>query len=180
MNAGKSMDLIKTAYNYDERGFDIAVFNYEHDKRFGENLVASRAGVKWGSKPFNKDTVFLENDYYDEAILLIDEAQFLTNYQVSQLIHIKNTYSIPIICYGLRTDFQGDLFEGSKWLLAWADNVEELKTICHCGKKATMQIRKDRHGKRILDGEQEQIGDECYESVCSYHFWEPLFFEGWK
>lgn len=178
MNAGKSMDLIKTAYNYTERGKKVLAFNYAHDKRFGENVVASRSGVSWESLPFNNETFFLNQTLNIENIdcILIDEAQFLNKYQVSQLVHIRNMFDIPIICYGLRTDFQGKLFIGSQYLLAWADNIEELKTICECGRKATMQIRKDGDGNRILDGEQEQIGgNESYDSVCTKHFWEPLF-----
>ena len=181
MNAGKSLDLIKTAYNYTERGMKVKVFNYEHDKRYGINIVASRVGVSHASESFNGDTIFYGKSSYEKYnfinvnCILVDEAQFLDKYQVFQLVRLKNQLNIPIICYGLRTDFQGELFKGSEYLLAWADSIEELTTVCHCGRKATFQIRKDEKGKRIFSGEKEQIGgNEVYESVCSFHFWEAM------
>ena len=176
MGAGKSLDLIKVAYNYQERGMQVVLFNSSLDDRFGRDSVVSRTGIKMASHSFNGDTDFAEaakeclNDQV--ACMLVDEAQFLTKGQVNALLTIVDEYRIPVICYGLRTDFMGELFEGSKWLLAWADMIEELKTICWCGKKATMNAR-IVDGKVVHHGEQIQIGgNESYIALCGRHFRE--------
>lgn len=176
MGAGKSLDLIKVAYNYQERGMRVVLFNSSLDDRFGKDSVVSRTGIKMESHSFNGKTDFAAEarECLDEkvACMLVDEAQFLTREQVRSLLMIVDEYRIPVICYGLRTDFMGELFEGSKWLLAWADMIEELKTICWCGKKATMNAR-IVDGKVVHHGEQIQIGgNESYIALCGKHFRE--------
>lgn len=173
MGAGKSLDLLKVAYNYEERGMSVAIFNAKIDTRFAEGQVASRTGLK-------KDAITFDNlTNISDAIsslsqkpncILVDEAQFLTKEQVTQLCQAAHSNNIPVICYGLRTDFMGNLFEGSSWLLAWADTIEELKTICWCGKKATRNAR-ILEGKIVKEGEQIQIGgNESYIALCGKHF----------
>ena len=176
MGAGKSLDLIKVAYNYQERGMGVVLFNSSLDERFGKDSVVSRTGIKMESLSFNAGTDFKKETEVclDDSIacILVDEAQFLNKEQVAQLLEVVDGFRIPVICYGLRTDFMGELFEGSKWLLAWADMIEELKTICWCGKKATMNAR-IVDGEVIRHGEQIQIGgNESYSALCGRHFRE--------
>ena len=176
MGAGKSLDLIKVAYNYQERGMKVVLFNSSLDDRFGRDSVVSRTGIKMESWSFDRNTDFIkaaaEHLGEEVACMLVDEAQFLNREQVGQLLEIVDSYRIPVICYGLRTDFMGELFEGSQWLLAWADMIEELKTICWCGKKATMNAR-IVDGRVVRHGEQIQIGgNESYIALCGRHFRE--------
>jgi thymidine kinase len=177
MGAGKSLDLLKVAYNYDERGMRTLIFNSELDTRFGQERVASRAGIYKEAIPYGRDTDF-ETLYHERLrelglpvhCLLVDEAQFLSGAQVMQLVRIVNREGIPIICYGLRTDFLGGLFEGSATLFAWADTIEELKTVCWCGRKATMNARV-LDGRIVHEGAQVQVGaNESYIALCREHY----------
>ena len=175
MNAGKSLDLLKVAYNYEERGMKVAIFNSKLDTRFAEGHVASRTGLKKAATPFDSETQFRKcihetNKKFD--CILVDESQFLTKDQVKELCLIAHSDRTPVICYGLRTDFMTNLFEGSKWLLAWSDAIEELKTVCWCGKKATQNARIS-DGKMVKEGDQVQIGgNESYVSLCWEHYLE--------
>ena len=176
MNAGKSTSLLQSSYNYKERGMCTLVLAPEFDDRYGTGKVASRIGLEAEATTFSTDDnlfELIENRVVDEPLhcVLIDEAQFLTKRQVFELGEVTDSLDIPVLAYGLRTDFQGEPFEGSKYLLAWADNLKELKAICHCGKKATMVIRMDEHGNVIREGSQIQIGgNDRYVSMCRRHF----------
>ena len=176
MNAGKSTSLLQSSYNYKERGMCTLVLAPELDDRYGTGKVASRIGLEAEATSFSTDDnlfELIENRVVDEPLhcVLIDEAQFLTKRQVFELGEVTDSLDIPVLAYGLRTDFQGEPFEGSKYLLAWADNLKELKAICHCGKKATMVIRMDEHGNVIREGSQIQIGgNDRYVSMCRRHF----------
>ncbi|MEC8448243.1 MAG: thymidine kinase [Pseudomonadota bacterium] len=178
MNAGKSTMLLQANHNYSERGMNAQLYTSSLDNRFGNDEITSRIGLKKKSNIFTKDTnIFEEIALKHKALfvdcLLIDEAQFLTKKQVEQLGKIVDKLEIPVLAFGIRTDFQGNLFEGSKFLLAWADNLKEIKTVCHCGRKATMVLRINDQGKVIEDGAQIEIGGEDkYVSVCRKHFFE--------
>ena len=178
MNAGKSTMLLQAKHNYSERGMNAQMYTSALDNRFGNDEITSRIGLKKKSNIFTKDTnIFEEIALKHKALfvdcLLIDEAQFLTKKQVEQLGKIVDKLEIPVLAFGIRTDFQGNLFEGSKFLLAWADNLKEIKTVCHCGRKATMVLRINDQGKVIEDGAQIEIGGEDkYVSVCRKHFFE--------
>ena len=178
MNAGKSTMLLQANHNYSERGMNAQLYTSSLDNRFGNDEITSRIGLKKKSNTFTKDTnIFEEIALQHKALfvdcLLIDEAQFLTKKQVEQLGKIVDKLEIPVLAFGIRTDFQGNLFEGSKFLLAWADNLKEIKTVCHCGRKATMVLRINDQGKVIEDGAQIEIGGEDkYVSVCRKHFFE--------
>ena len=178
MNAGKSTMLLQANHNYSERGMNAQLYTSSLDNRFGNDEITSRIGLKKKSNIFTKDTnIFEEIALQHKALfvdcLLIDEAQFLTKKQVEQLGKIVDKLEIPVLAFGIRTDFQGNLFEGSKFLLAWADNLKEIKTVCHCGRKATMVLRINDQGKVIEDGAQIEIGGEDkYVSVCRKHFFE--------
>ncbi|MBI5209257.1 MAG: thymidine kinase [Elusimicrobia bacterium] len=177
MNAGKSTLLLQSSYNYQERGMDTLLFVPAIDSRFGAGKVTSRIGLTRPAVPF--DDAF---DFFAHAAaaqrgnskircVLIDEAQFLKKAQVEQLKRITVELGLPVLAYGLRTDFMGEPFEGSKYLLAWAEDLAEIKTICHCGRKAIMTLRIDSQGRVLRAGEQVQIGgNESYVSVCSEHF----------
>ena len=178
MNAGKSTVLLQSNYNYHERGMRTLVFAPTMDDRFGKEKVASRIGLETAASGFGP-----EDDLYDQvarehgeskvSCVLVDEAQFLTVAQVDQLADVCDRLGIPVLVYGLRTDFQGNLFAGSSRLLAVADNLQEIKTICHCGHKATMVLRIGADGKPVSEGAQIEIGgDERYVSVCRRHFKE--------
>ncbi len=163
MNAGKSTTLLQAAYNYEERGMRILLFAPKIDDRAGEGIISSRIGLKRDSYAFEHDFdlyahILEEQEESPVACIFIDEAQFLTDKQVLQLTLVCDRIGIPVLCYGLRTDFLGEPFEGSKYLLAWADVLGEIKTICHSGKKATMNARIDENGKRVTKGEQVAIG----------------------
>ena len=181
MNAGKSTNLLQSSYNYKERGMDTLVLAPQLDNRFGEGKVTSRIGIATDATTFTKDTDLLElvrNASSASPIhcVLIDEAQFLTRDQVFQLGEVTDELNIPVLAYGLRTDFRGEPFEGSKYLLAWSDNLKEIKAICHCGTKATMVLRMDEHGNAVTDGAQVEIGgNDRYVSMCRRHFKEKFF-----
>jgi thymidine kinase len=180
MNAGKSTILLQSSHNYRERGMNTLILLPEIDRRFQAGKVTSRIGLEADAVTFSTaDNLFsLAQQHHSGAPLhciLVDEAQFLTKHQVRQLSDICDQLSIPVMTYGLRTDFQGHLFEGSEQLLAWADILSEIKTICHCGRKATMVLRIGSDGKAIKDGRQIQIGgNERYVSVCRLHFKEGM------
>lgn len=180
MNAGKSTILLQSSYNYRERGMHTLVFSPEIDDRFGVGKVSSRIGLQSESIAFSPaDNLFrvIQKEHEKRTVhcVLIDESQFLTKMQVRQISDVCDDLDIPVLAYGLRTDFQGNLFEGSQHLMAWADTLNEVKTICHCGRKATMVLRIDSSGKPVRDGEQIQIGgNERYVSVCRKHFKKGL------
>jgi thymidine kinase len=180
MNAGKSTILLQSSYNYRERGMNTLILQPEIDSRFGSGTVASRIGISAGACTFqlNENLFRLVKHELETRSLhcvLVDEAQFLTQLQVKQLSDVCDSLNIPVLTYGLRTDFQGNLFEGSQQLLAWADNLIEIKTICHCGRKATMVLRIGADGQAIKEGNQVQIGgNDRYTSVCRQHFKQGL------
>ena len=176
MNAGKSTALLQSAYNYEERGMRSEIFTAQLDNRFGEGKVTSRIGLAKPAHLFDTDTQLfqhieaLHQDQPPNAVF-IDEAQFLSKAQVMQLIHVVDDLDIPVLAYGLRTDFLGETFTGSHYLLAWADKLTELKTVCHCGRKANFVVRLDEQGYAIRHGEQVEIGgNDRYESMCRKHF----------
>ena len=182
MNAGKSTVLLQSSYNYQERGMRTIVLTPRLDDRFGEGTVASRIGLDAPARSFdNGDDLltYVSSEHKQEkvACVFVDEAQFLTDLQVDQLTEVCDSLNIPVLAYGLRTDFQGNLFPGSARLLAVADNFVEIKTICHCGRKATMVLRIGEDGKAVSDGAQIEIGgNERYVSVCRRHFKEGAAF----
>lgn len=181
MNAGKSTALLQSSYNYRERGMNTLVLAPELDNRYGIGKVRSRIGLESEATTFSRDEDLFEVAAARRAdaplhCVLIDEAQFLTREQVFQLGEVTDRLNIPVLAYGLRTDFQGEPFEGSKYLLAWSDNLKELKAICHCGTKATMVVRMDEHGNAIKEGSQIEIGgNDRYVSMCRKHFKEKFF-----
>jgi len=181
MNAGKSTALLQSSYNYRERGMRTLVLAPELDDRYGAGKVTSRIGLETAATTFasDEDLLRLITGKFNESELrcvLIDEAQFLTKEQVYQLGEVTDELNIPVLAYGLRTDFQGEPFEGSKYLLAWADNLKELKAICFCGGKATMVIRLAEDGNAITQGSQVEIGgNDRYVSMCRKHFKENYF-----
>lgn len=163
MNAGKSTTLLQAAHNYEERGMRVLLFTPRIDDRAGEGSISSRLGLTREAFIFERDFdlyvhILGENRTTSVACVFVDEAQFLTAQQVLQLTLVCDRIGIPVLCYGLRTDFRGEPFEGSKYLLAWADVLGEIKTICHTGKKATMNARLDESGQRVTEGEQVEIG----------------------
>ena len=181
MNAGKSTALLQSSYNYRERGMNTLVLAPRLDDRFGVGKVKSRIGIETDAAVFDAATdlfELIEQRNREEPLhcVLIDEAQFLTRDQVFALGEVTDKLQIPVLAYGLRTDFQGEPFEGSKYLLAWADNLKELKAICHCGSKATMVIRMDAEGNAVTEGSQVEIGgNDRYVSMCRKHFRERYF-----
>jgi thymidine kinase len=180
MNAGKSTVLLQSSYNYRERGMRTLLFTPSIDTRYGTGRIESRIGLRSGAialapadNLFNR--VRAEHASQPVACVLIDEVQFLTPEQVWQVSDVADTLEIPVLCYGLRTDFQGKLFPGSGALLALADDLIELKTICHCGRKATMNLRLDPAGHAVKEGAQVEIGGNArYLAVCRRHFKEAL------
>jgi thymidine kinase len=181
MNAGKSTSLLQSSYNYRERGMHTVVMTASIDDRYGVGKVASRIGIETAAQVFSSDDNLIDiikasHEQQHIHCLLIDESQFLSKEQVKQLTYVVDNLDIPVLCYGLRSDFQGELFTGSQYLLAWADKLVELKTICHCGRKANMVVRLDGEGMPMKEGEQVAIGgNETYESVCRKHFREFLW-----
>ncbi|MDH3210826.1 MAG: thymidine kinase [Burkholderiaceae bacterium] len=181
MNAGKSTSLLQSSYNYRERGMNTLVMAPKLDNRFGVGKVTSRIGIESEATTFRTDTnlfdvIAASNAEKPLHCVLIDEAQFLTRDQVFQLSEVSDDLRIPVLAYGLRTDFQGEPFEGSKYLLAWADTLKELKAICHCGTKATMVVRLDADGNAVTEGSQVEIGgNDRYISMCRKHFKEAFF-----
>ena len=180
MNAGKSTILLQAAHNYEERGMVPYLLTAEIDNRSGEGKIASRIGIEKKADTFN-DRLNLYNLLKSKqksspiACVLIDEAQFLTEEQVWQLARAVDDLFLPVLCYGLRVDFQGNLFPGSARLLAIADVIREIRTICHCGSKATMVVRQDEQGVVIREGAQIEIGgNERYISLCRRHWCEAM------
>ncbi len=180
MNAGKSTILLQASYNYRERGMDTYLITARLDNRAGKARIASRIGIDDGADTFEAgEDMFAKVQARLEAgpcaCVFIDESQFLEKEQVWQLARAVDDLGVPIMCYGLRVDFQGELFPGSAALLALADEMREARTICHCGKKATMVVRQDGDGKVLLDGDQVQIGgNESYVSLCRKHWREAV------
>jgi thymidine kinase len=184
MNAGKSTSLLQASYNYAERGMKTMLFTAKLDNRAG-GRIASRIGFGADCLHFEPETHFYELCVSQSPdCILVDEAQFLTKDQVRQLARIVDEANIPVMCYGLRTDFLGELFPGSAELLAWADTLSELKTICYCGRKATMVVRVSPAGVVERAGQQVEIGgNERYISLCRKHFSESIQSgkcAGWK
>lgn len=180
MNAGKSTTLLQASFNYRERGMETVLFTAAIDTRQEGHVISSRIGLNSDAIPFHSDTDLfsaISDLLHKEEIncVFIDEAQFLTSEQVVQIARIVDERNIPVMCFGLRTDFRGELFEGSARLLALADEIRELKTICHCGRKATMNLRTDATGKPVHDGERIEIGgNEKYTPLCRKHFYEAF------
>ena len=176
MNAGKSTVLLQASHNYGERGMKTMLFTAELDNRSKVGNISSRIGLSEKASTFNNnDNLFssVEKRLKKDKIscVFVDEAQFLTDKQVWELSDVVEILNIPVMCFGLRTDFQGKLFEGSSTLLAIADELKEIKTICHCGKKANMVVRVDSNGKVLREGAQIEIGgNEKYISLCRKHW----------
>ena len=171
MNAGKSTALLQVAHNYEEQGQQVKLYTAAIDDRYGVGLITSRLGPQRQVDTFTADTSFLDSTP-DVSCVLVDEAQFLSTVQVQQLHQLAQVRGVPVICYGLRSDFRGEPFPGSAYLLALADDIEEIKNICTCGKKATMNIRVDTEGRRIKEGEQVSIGgNESYRQACGRCFY---------
>ena len=185
MNAGKTTTLLQSAHNYHERGMRTLILTPRLDDRYGEGVVASRIGLKARGLIFERaddlQAMVLSDVDKHGALhcVLVDEAQFLSKRQVWQLTEIVDRLRVPGLASGLRTDFRGELFEGSQYLLAWADNLIEIKTICHTGRKATMVVRVDEHGRAVTDGPQVEIGgNERYVSVSRPEFKKIVAGEG--
>jgi len=176
MNAGKSTSLLQSAHNYREHGMKVVLYTAALDDRYGKGVIRSRIGLQESAHLFDIDTEFftpLKKLHKQDplACVLLDEAQFLTKSQVDELARVVDELNVPVLCFGIRTDFQGELFPGSSRLLAIADKLAELKTVCSCGRKATMTVRLDEQGQVVAAGEQVQIGgNERYESKCRRHY----------
>ncbi len=180
MNAGKSTLLLQASHNYREGGMATYLITAQFDNRAGQGRIASRIGIGEPADTFapTEDLLVKLTARFAEGrvdCVFIDEAQFLTKEQVWQLARAVDDLGVPVMCYGLRVDFQGNLFPGSAALLAWADEMREVRTICHCGKKATMVIRRGPDGRALRDGDQVQIGgNETYVSLCRRHWREAV------
>ncbi|WP_457310062.1 thymidine kinase [Sphingomonas sp. UYAg733] len=179
MNAGKSTTLLQADFNYRERGMRTILFTAAIDDRFEAGTVTSRIGLGADAIAFERDTdlvaVVHREGEAPPACVLVDEAQFLTAVQVDQLAHLADVKGIPVLAYGLRTDFLGRLFEGSARLLAIADSLIEIKSVCACGRKATMNLRVDAEGRAVAAGAQTEIGgNDLYIALCRRHFSEAL------
>lgn len=181
MNAGKSTVLLQSAHNYQERGMRVLLLTASIDNRFETGQIASRIGISADASLFDNSTDMIalikDETHQQQALscILIDEAQFLTKEQVYALSEVVDKLHIPVLAFGIRTDFQGELFDGSKALLAWSDKLIELKTVCHCGSKATMVIRLNAQGIPVKEGAQVEIGgNDRYLSVCRKHFKEAV------
>lgn len=176
MNAGKSTILLQSSYNYHERGMKTLLLAPIVDDRYGTAKIASRIGLEANAVNFSPEDdlyhIFQQKrSEHHISCVLIDEAQFLKKTQVWQLTQIVDEYNIPVLAYGLRSDFRGEPFEGSLYLLTLAEDVAEIKTICHCGRKATMNVRLDNEGKVVTEGAQIEIGgNDKYIAVCRKHF----------
>ena len=185
MNAGKTTTLLQSAHNYRERGMRVAILTPRLDDRAGAGTVASRIGLRADGIAFDRGgdlEAIIRRDIAAHGVLhcvLVDEAQFLSKAQVWQLTEVVDLLRIPVLCYGLRTDFRGELFEGSQYLLAWADEMTEIKTICHSGKKATMVVRVDAQGRAVREGPQVEIGgNDRYVSVSRAEYKKVMRGEG--
>lgn len=182
MNAGKSIELIKVAYNYEERGKRVLVFVPGVDDRYGQGVVSSRIGISREATSVADDTnilkIFMEENAKSPIdCVLIDECQFLKKHHVQELVEIVDSYDTPVLAYGLKNDFKNELFEGSYYMLVYADKIEEIKTICWCGRKATM-VARILDGKFVKTGEQIVIGgNDMYVSLCRKHYNDGRFGE---
>lgn len=180
MNAGKSTSLLQSAHNYTEQGMTVLLYTAAIDERFAKGVIASRIGLKADAYLFEKQTNLfsdIEQQLQQSEIhcVFVDEAQFLNRDQVDQLAKVVDLLNIPVLCYGIRSDFQGELFPGSQRLLAIADKLTELKAVCHCGRKATMVVRKDEQGQAVKVGAQVVIGgNDSYESMCRQHYFSAV------
>lgn len=180
MNAGKSTTLLQSSFNYRERGMETMLFTAAIDDRMEKGTISSRIGIKVDAILFESSVNLrekVEEELKNRPIncVLIDEAQFLTRDHVFQLASVADELGVPVLCYGLRTDFQANLFTGSQWLLAIADEIQELKTICRCGSKATMNLRIDEKGNAVKVGASIEIGgNDRYIALCRKHFMEKL------
>ena len=180
MNAGKSTNLLQADFNYRERGMATMLFTAAVDARAGYGVIASRLGIAADATPFDAGTdleacVLGRHATAPLSCVLVDEAQFLSGPQVDQLARLADRHDLPVLAYGLRTDFQGELFPGSARLLALADSLVEIKSVCRCGRKATMNLRVDAAGRAIGEGAQTEIGgNERYEALCRRHHREAL------
>lgn len=178
MNAGKTTTLLQSNYNYLERGMSTLLFTPKIDNRYAVGKITSRIGLEAEAEIFDPETnlfAHVDQKRHHQPIncVLIDEAQFLTKKQVEQLTDIVDYLDIPVLAYGLRTDFLGNPFEGSQYLMAWAESLSEIKTICHCGRKATHVLRVDEQGNAVTSGDQIAIGgNDLYLSVCRKHYKE--------
>jgi thymidine kinase len=178
MNAGKSTTLLQADFNYRERGMETMLWTAALDDRYGQGYVTSRIGLKADAHKFDPETdlsaaINAEQAARPLACVMFDEAQFLSREQVLQLARITDEAKIPVLCYGLRTDFAGELFPGSAALLGLADNLIEIKAVCHCGRKSTMNLRVDEAGRAVIDGAQTEIGgNDRYVAMCRKHFME--------
>jgi len=185
MNAGKTTTLLQSAHNYHERGMRTLILTPRLDDRYGVGMVQSRIGLKAPGRIFERgedlEAIALNDRNLHGALhcVLVDEAQFLSKRQVWELTEIVDRQGIPVLAFGLRTDFRGELFEGSQYLLAWADSLGEIKTICHTGRKATMVVRVDDEGRALTEGPQVEIGgNERYISVSRAEFKKIVAGEG--
>lgn len=180
MNAGKSTTLLQADFNYRERGMETMIWTAALDNRFGMGVVTSRIGLKADAHLFEADTdiqvaVAAEHAKRPLDCVMLDEAQFLTKEQVFQCAAIADDLGIPVLCYGLRTDFQAELFPGSAALLSIADALIELKAVCHCGRKSSMNLRVDADGNAVKAGAQTEIGgNDRYIALCRKHFMEKI------
>ena len=180
MNAGKSTTLLQSDFNYRERGMATMLWTAAVDTRYGSGRIASRIGLEAQAHLFEPGVdlyaaVARQHEATPLSCVLVDEAQFLTRDQVWQLAAVADALGIPVLCYGLRTDFRGDLFEGSAHLLGLADTLTEIKTVCDCGRKATMNLRVDTQGRAIQHGDQTDIGgNDRYVALCRRHFLAAL------
>ena len=176
MNAGKSTQLLQAAFNYRERGMRVALFTAAIDDRHGAGIIASRIGLSADAATFDRATdlsatIAADHGAAPLACVLVDEAQFLSRAQVVQLAEVADDLAIPVLAYGLRTDFRGEPFEGSLWLMALADVLNEIKAVCTCGRKATMNLRVDDRGRAVVHGRQTEIGGNArYVALCRRHW----------
>ena len=180
MNAGKSTTLLQADFNYRERGMETMLWTAALDGRYGQGYVTSRIGLKTEAHKFDPDTDIAATIAFEHlgrplACVMVDEAQFLTRDQVFQLAYVADVVGIPVLCYGLRTDFQAELFPGSAALLGIADSLVELKAVCECGRKSTMNLRVDAAGNAVKEGAQTEVGgNDRYVALCRKHFMEKV------
>lgn len=181
MNAGKSTSLLQSSHNYTEQGMSVLLYTAAVDNRAAKGVIASRIGLTAAAHLFETHSdLFLDIKAQLKvnqpiSCVFVDEAQFLSREQVDQLAAVVDLLNIPVLCYGIRSDFQGELFPGSQRLLTIADKLTELKAVCHCGRKATMVIRRDATGAVVKVGEQVVIGgNDSYESMCRQHYFTAV------